>query len=118
MDPDADFNPHHEAGSLIDDLHKLSRQGDAEVQDCAAVLPGVIDALTVQAKAGALDPEVFRNVLGIDARDDAATYRAKLKALAEIVAVGPFSADMTAAATTALDVWKTAQSGDAPPVPD
>ena len=107
VDPDSDeFPVHNEANGLIYELGQFEIGEGEKVQDCAAVLPGLIDEAQAQAKAGSLNAEVFEGVLDIDQREDAKTYMPKLQALAEAVAAGSFDESMKADAADAIADWK------------
>lgn len=107
VDPDSDeFDPHYEADNLIYSIRSYETGEGDKKQDCAAVLPGLIEQAQAQAQDGTLAEDVFDSILSIDEREDFDSYKAALTTLAEAVSVGQFSEDMKEIAKDALEDWK------------
>ncbi len=102
------YHPHEDAEQIIASLHSVSVGEGDKTQDCAAVLPELIDAATALAKAGTLPERVFSALLDIDRREDKKSYMEKLTALAEAVkGNAALSEDMRRTATDTLEGWKS-----------
>ncbi|MCX4240921.1 hypothetical protein [Paraliomyxa miuraensis] len=107
-DADNPYNPHEDAEQIIGSITSVEVGEGDEKQDCAAVLPKLVDEVTALAKAGTLSDRVFTAVLDIDRREDKKSYMEKLTALAEAVKGNDeLGADMKQSATDALENWKS-----------
>lgn len=107
-DAEDSYNPHEDAERIIGSLSSVSIGEGDKTQDCAAVLPGLIDEATALAKAGTLSDFILIAVLDIDLREDKKSYRDKLTALAEAVkGNAKLGDDMKQSATDALEGWKS-----------
>jgi len=109
-DDSVEFFPQEDAGELIDGLGDLQIGDDeAKAETCAAVIPGMIDALMPQVTDGTIHEDVVDAVLYLgDEGVKKADYMDKVKAFATAVedSAKITNAEIKEEAKNALEDWK------------
>lgn len=109
-DDSVEFFPQEDAGELIDGLGHLQIGDDeAKAETCAAVIPGMIDALMPQVTDGTIHDDVVNAVLYLgDEGVKKADYMDKVKAFATAVkdSAKITNAEIKEEAKNALEDWK------------